>query len=291
VENVDLRVPYLGFAPNGLQQSGSDGDLKYYSLQVTVRKQFSHGFQMQGAYTWARAFTNLQANITATGNGQNLDSGDPSNAAQQYGLDTGYRPQRFVINYSWDIPYTKTDGFAGKLLGGWNLSGVTTIQDGQPMNITDIAGGSIYCGGCQAAFSNVQSRAEMAVGATYANVPTAGGVEARLGGVSGGPGYFNASAFGALPVIGDGTGWGNSGIGIIQGPGQFNFDVALIKTTRVGGLSENATLQFRSEFFNLFNHPQFANPVSTDVTQVNFGWITATSVNPRLIQFALKYNF
>jgi hypothetical protein len=92
-------------------------------------------------------------------------------------------------------------------------------------------------------------------------------------------------------VIGDGTGWGNSGIGIIQGPGQFNFDVALIKTTRVGGLSENATLQFRSEFFNLFNHPQFANPVSTDVTQVNFGWITATSVNPRLIQFALKYNF
>jgi len=159
------------------------------------------------------------------------------------------------------------------------------------MNITDIAGGSIYCGGCQAAFSNVQSRAQMAIGATYANVPTAGGVEARLGGVSGGPGYINSSAFGALPVIGDGTGWGNSGIGIIQGPGQFNFDVALIKTTRVGGLSENATLQFRSEFFNLFNHPQFANPVSTDVTQVNFGWVTATSVNPRLIQFALKYIF
>ncbi len=291
VENVDLRVPFLGFAPNGLQQSGSDGDLKYYSLQVTLRKQFSHGFQMQGAYTWARAFTNLQANISATGNGQNLDSGDPSNAAQQYGLDTGYRPQRFVINYSWDIPYKRTNGFAGKLLGGWNLSGVTTIQDGQPMNITDIDGGSIYCGGCQAAFSNVQSRAEMAVGATYADVPTAGGVEARLGGVSGGPGYINSKAFGALPVIGDGTGWGNSGVGILLGPGQFNFDAALIKTTRVGGLSENATLQFRSEFFNLFNHPQFANPVSTDVTQVNFGWITATSVNPRLIQFALKYIF
>jgi len=171
------------------------------------------------------------------------------------------------------------------------LTGVTTVQSGQPLTVFDSRGGSIYCGGCQAAFSNVQSRAQLAPGATYADVPTQGGVEARLGGISGGPGYINAAAFGALPVIGDGTGFGNSGIGILRGPGQFNFDAAAIKTTRVGGLREDATLQFRAEFFNIFNHPQFANPVSTDVSQPNFGWITATSVNPRLVQLALKYRF
>jgi hypothetical protein len=292
VANESLRVPFLGFAPNGLQQSGSDGDMKYNSLQITLRKQFSRGFQMQAAYTWARTFTNLQANgALATGNGVNLDSNNPNDARQQYGLSTGYRPQRLVVSYSWDIPYRSRNGLDGKLLGGWNLSGVTTVQSGQPLNVLDSQGGTIYCGGCSAAFSNVQSRAQMAAGATYADVPTSGGVEARLGGISGGPGYINAAAFGALPGIGDGTGFGNSGIGILRGPGQFNFDASAIKTTRVGGIRENATLQFRAEFFNIFNHPQFANPVSTDVSQPNFGWITGTSVNPRLIQFALKYVF
>ena len=191
VDNAALRVPFLGFAPNGLQQSGSDGDMKYNSLQVTLRKQFSHGFQMQGAYTWARTFTNLQANGALTsGNGVNLDSNNPNDPRQQYGLSTGYRPQRLVVNYTWDLPFRSQKGLAGKLLGGWNLSGVTTIQSGQPLNVLDTRGGSIYCGSCTAAFSNVQSRAQIAPGMTYANVPTTGGVEARLGGLSGGCGYF-----------------------------------------------------------------------------------------------------
>ena len=106
-EDISLRVPFLGFAPNGLQQSGSDGDMKYNSLQVTVRKRFSHGFTMQAAYTWARAFTNLQAN-----GGTNLDSNNPTNAAQQYGLNPEYRPQRFIVNYNWDIPYRGHEGSA-----------------------------------------------------------------------------------------------------------------------------------------------------------------------------------
>ena len=312
VDNATLRVPFLGFAPNGLQQSGSDGDMKYNSLQVTLRKQFSHGFQMQGAYTWARTFTNLQANGALTsGNGVNLDSNNPNDPRQQYGISTGYRPQRLVVNYTWDLPFRSQKGLAGKLLGGWNLSGVTTIQSGQPLNVLDTRGGSIYCGSsCTAAFSNVQSRVQIAPGMTNANVPSAGGVEARLGGLSGGCGYFactlNAAgvptsftAFTTIPIVGatpgvtgsGGTGFGNSGIGILTGPGQFNFDASLIKNTRVGGIHEDATLQFRAEFFNIFNHPQFQNPVSTDLSQANFGWITGTSVNPRLIQFALKYVF
>jgi hypothetical protein len=142
---------------------------------------------------------------------------------------------------------------------------------------------------------------------TYANIATPGPIGDRLGGASGGPGNFNPAAFTTIPIIGatpgvpgtGGTGWGNSGIGPILGPGQFNFDAALGKSTRVGGVHEGAQLLFRAEFFNLFNHPQFGNPigagstspVANNIALSNFGQITALSVNPRLIQLALKYIF
>jgi hypothetical protein len=273
VSNASLRVPYLGFAPNGLTQAGPDGDDKFNSLQVTVRKQMSHGLTLQAAYTWSRSFTTVP-----------LTSNDPNNSRQQYGLNTGYYPQRLAVNYSWDLPFGNPEGFKGKLVNGWNLSGVTIVQDGQPLTITDTRGGTIFG-------SVSTSRAEFAAGMGNANVATAGGVEARLGGsILGGPGYFNKAAFGTTPVIGNGTGYGNSGIGINPGPGQFNWDLSLAKMTKVGGLREDATLQFRTEFFNVFNHAQFNNP-AVNVALGSFGQITSTSVNPRLIQFALKYAF
>jgi hypothetical protein len=91
-----------------------------------------------------------------------------------------------------------------------------------------------------------------------------------------------------LPQIGNGTGWGNSGVGIFLGPGQFNFDTSLTKTTRI---SEKHIVQLRAEFFNFFNHTQFASPATAVSSPGTFGQITATTVNPRVIQFALKYNF
>jgi hypothetical protein len=105
--------------------------------------------------------------------------------------------------------------------------------------------------------------------------------------------YLNKAAFGTVPTIGNGTGYGNGGYGAILGPGQFNMDATLQKTTRVGGLREDANIVFRAEFFNMLNHAQFANPTTAQL-QVNnssFGQITSTSVNPRLIQFGLKYVF
>jgi len=63
------------------------------------------------------------------------------------------------------------------------------------------------------------------------------------------------------------------------------------KVTTVGGIREDGTLVFRTELFNVFNHPQFSNPAVVDVSKANFGQISSTSVNPRLIQFALKYQF
>lgn len=153
----------------------------------------------------------------------------------------------------------------------------------------------------------------MCAGKTYADIATSGGIESRLGGYSGGPGYFNASAFCPAPAImPDGvtlttqeacptcaTLFGNSGVGILRGPGQFNFDTTLSKQFRV---TESSNLQFRAEFFNLLNHPQFngISPGSGTGGTTSFlpqpfnagaSTITNTSVNPRVIQLALKYVF
>jgi hypothetical protein len=76
----------------------------------------------------------------------------------------------------------------------------------------------------------------------------------------------------------------------VTGPGQFNWDAAILKTTTVGGITENARLDFRAEFFNALNHPQFANP-GLAIGSASFGQITSASVAPRLIQFGLKYSF
>ena len=290
VVNARLRAPYLGISPTGLQIADTNGDSKFNSFQATVRKQLSYGLTFQAAYTFSRAFTTQNGPAT----GPNL--GNPLDLRQQYGPNAQYRPHRVITNYSWDIPGRNLTGFAGKVLGGWTLAGVTTIQSGQWMSITDTRGGAIY--GMSSAAAVVTSRAQMASGATYKDIITPGPVSNRLGGASGGPGYFNRAALTTIPIVGvdpnvpgtGGTGWGNSGVGIILGPGQANFDATLSKMTRVGGIHENANLQFRAEFFNVFNHPQFSNPAN-NLANANFGQITSSSVNPRLIQLALKYIF
>jgi hypothetical protein len=310
--NVLYRVPYLGYQAVGVRGTAFDAYANYNSMQVTVRKQFSHGFTFQGAYTWSRALT-VEYNNVANSN----YAGD---LGQQYGPAAFNRPQRFITNYSYDLPLGTHDGVLQKVLGGWNVSGVTVIQGGSLMTIADQTAGTLYgtSGTSQAGFG----RAQIAPGATYDDIATSGSVEDRLGGASGGPGWFNKAAFVAPPAMSPtgtiyysaagnsgqtqcaaanpgitcGTLFGNAGTGIIKGPGQFNFDISILKTTRI---LEHHVLQFRGEFFNAFNHPQFTNPNYgqgaiyglPNFAAGNFGQITSTSVNPRVIQLALKYTF
>jgi hypothetical protein len=310
--NVLFRVPYLGYQAVGVRGTAFDAYANYQSMQVTVRKQFSHGVTFQGAYTWSKTMS-VEYNDVANSN----YAGD---LGQQYGPAVFSRPQRFVANYSYDLPFGKHPGAMQKVLGGWNVSGVTVVQGGSPMTIADQTAGTLFgtSGTSQAGFG----RAQLAPGATYADIATSGGVEERLGGASGGPGWFNKAAFvpppamspsgvvynsvagssgqaqcaAANPGITCGTLFGNTGTGIIQGPGQFNFDISILKTTP---LFERHTLQFRAELFNAFNHPQFTNPNFgqgavyglPNFAAGNFGQITSTSVNPRIIQLALKYIF
>jgi hypothetical protein len=301
VANAGLRVPILGFAPNGLTSIESYGFSMYNGLQVTVKRQLSHGIQFQGAYTWGKNLTDVEGvgfqSVFLGGDG---NSNDPNNRHQRRGPADFDRAQRFVFTYLWEIPHPAGESFVNrKLLSGWALSGVTTFQSGLPLTITDPVGGSIFG-------SASTSRAQLCPGFSQAQAATSGGVESRLNG------YFNPAAFATaavpdlagcpFPQIGDGTDYGNTGRAAFRGPHQANFDASLTKSTKVGGLSEGAMLEFRTEFFNAFNHPQFANPgtslnIAFDPTTKqptlagNFGRIGATSVAPRLIQFGLKYSF
>ena len=183
--------------------------------------------------------------------------------AQQYGPAYFSHPQRFIINYSYDLPFGQHKGGLGLLANGWNVSGVTTVQDGVPLTISDSAIGTAYGTG---GFGIM--RAQMCPGATYGNIATPGGIDSRLGGGNGGPGYLNtmrSAPVSPLPIPRRPVPslFGNTGQGIILGPPQFNFDISILKNFR---MSERQSVQFRTEFFNAFNHPQFLPPGNISAT-------------------------
>jgi hypothetical protein len=281
--NAPLRVPYLGLVPTALRLANDDS-YKFKSLQASVRKQLSRGLQLQGSYTWSRAFITAPYGVNTY-----------PYLIHQYEPNNNYRPHRFVLNYLWNLPLGHPQGIAGKLAEGWAWSGVVTIQNGYPITITDGTGGSVFCGGNGCAGNGLTATANFCPGMGVQNVSTKGTLQERVtSGLTGGPGYFNGKTQGvfcAQPLVpgagNSGTLFGNAAGGIILGPGQNNWDTSISKTTRI---RERQSVQFRAEFFNAFNHPQFALP-NQSLSGGSPGQITGTSVSPRIIQVALKYSF
>jgi hypothetical protein len=260
----------MGETPTALADNEFAGTSWYHSMQATLREKGSHGLSFQIAYTFSKAENN-----TTLFNDQN-------NLAIDWGRATFDRTHRFVANFDYELPtHFQTGTWRSAMLSGWSLTGIVVVQSGLPMTLTDPRGGSVFGG---AGISTLT----VCPGASAADLATSGRVQSRL------TGWFNTSPgiICAPPVIGsDGSrGYGNTGPSIVNGPGQFNTDFSLGKTTTVGGIREDAELAFRIEFYNAFNHPQFANPGTTFGT-ANFGVITQTSVAPRLIQFGFKYIF
>jgi hypothetical protein len=277
--NVALRVPYLGVSPTSAYDQ-TNSNYKYNSLQVTMRKQLSKGLQLQAAYTYARGFEQSPQGVNTY-----------PYIIQTYSPEYFVRPQRLVINYVWNLPLGHQQGFLGKVTDGWTWSGVTIFQDGNPLDFSDSTAGSI--------FGATSGNATLCPGMTAANIATSGSTLQRISnGLNGGDGWVNSSAFCAAPAIGNGTGFGNLGQGLILGPGQNNWDMSLEKLTKI---RESKSVMFRVEFFNAFNHPQFASYLNdsdpTDRLKANggtgngFGVINAMSVNPRVMQLALKFLF
>ena len=278
VANIAQRVPIQGFTAPGLTQIENSGGAWYNGLEASLTKRFSRGLQFQASYTFSKALDTNGLDLNSSGIGALLgNNNDPSGG---YGRAIFDRTQRFVLSYVYEFPIaSKRAGLAGKVLGGWAIGGVTTIQTGQALTITATNANSV--------FGITNNRAQLAANCTFAGLTTSGGVSQRVSN------YFNRACFAAFPIIGDdgrATGYGNSGSGIVEGPGQNNTDIALFKKTPLRWPNESANLEFRAEFFNAFNHSQFANP-GLVVTASNFGQITATSVSPRILQFALKLNF
>ena len=218
---------------------------------------------------------------TVQGTGQNAvfvggngNSNDPNDRSQRWSPAGFDRTHRMVIISLWRLPNPSGGAVLRHAASNWSVSGVATLQSGLPLTVTDPRGGSIF------GFAST-SRAQLCPGVTYADISTSGSVGSRVNN------YFNPAAFCAVPVIGNGTGYGNSGAGIVRGPDQNNIDLSITKTFKV---AERHTFEFRSEFFNALNHVQYSTP-GTAFGTASFGVIGSTSVAARLIQFALKYNF
>jgi len=276
LENVGMRVPIVGFTPDGLRGQINSGMTLYNGLEVTVRKQLSHGLQLQGAYTFSKTLTDVLAGVGSI----KAYGGIPQSTVNDgRGLAENSRPNRFVLSYLYKFPVVHGGTEAmGKVLSGWELSGVTTVQSGNPLTLMDSRAGSIY-GADDTSF--FYQPANFCPGSSNHSLATSGSIENRLND------YINMGAVCPPPVIGDGTGYGNIGRGALRGPDQNSWDISLGKITKI---TEFSNLEFRAQFFNAFNHPQFANPL-VDAGAPGLGTINSTSVSPRLIQFALKYNF
>ena len=268
--NINSRRSYLGFSSISLAQEIFIAN--YNALQVLLLRRMSHGLQFQVAYTFSKTLTDDTGNGTFPGTGGT--SGDASHPLQAYGPASFETPQRTVASFIWQIPGT-AKGVIHQITSGWTLSGVVSLQSGQPLSFSDTAFTNIYGG---------TGRAQLCPNINSSLIVTPGRIESKLNN------YFNTSAVNcAPPVIGNGYDWGNSGVGIVLGPGQRSADLSVGRSFKMPKI-ERSNLQFRAEFYNAFNHPSFSAP-GTSASSTSFGQITSTSVAPRLVQFGLKYLF
>lgn len=211
---------------------------------------------------------------------------DQLNARDSRGLSDFDRRHRFVTSFVYQFPfYAHAQGFTGAALRGWEISGVLTLQSGLPMTPVDSAGGSAF------SFSSPNlATPTFASGFSCANASAPGGTESRLAN------WLNPGAFVPNAVIplsdgsaGDATGLGNVPRNCFIGPTQKNMDFTVGKSFK---LTERQNLRFRADFFNLTNHPSFANPSAFDIeSKSSFTAITQVIGTPRVIQFSLKWSY
>ncbi len=292
LENLLLRVPFIGFGAG----YDSIGDFmntyctseqncltnpyggkpywsRYNSVQFSANRRFFNALAFSAAYTWNRSIDNVGSSSGGRWISLNGPLGDFHNPA--VGLSDFNRTNVFTASYLYDLPRLKSaKGVLGAAVNGWSLSGVVIIESGLSFSVVNSAGGSIL-----GVNSGVGSLATFAPDMAASNVPISNPTLNH---------YFNTSAFGPPPVIGDGTGLGNTPRNFLTGPGFWNTDLAVSK---VFPIHEPATLEFRTEIFNLFNHPNFANPGSDYASPQSFGVISNTVSSPRILQLALRIRF
>lgn len=238
----------------------------YNSLQALFEKRFSHGLQFQASYTWSKTLDNASSFESAL---------NPLNFNATYGPSAYDARNRFVFNYVWDLPVPKFEGFKGKALDGWQVTGIISFQSGFPIRITS------------------QDDVEQLDSTFLFEAPGEPNLVApfqklnirKSGGFVFDPSIFDNDPTASGPALGT---IGNSPRTICCGPGLNNWDISFNKTTQ---LTERFGMEFRGDFFNVWNHAQFYS-VDGDVTDQGstFGQVQHVR-DPRLIQLALKFRF
>lgn len=256
------RRPFFRIAPNvtDINQRNGDGDSYYHSLQVKVEKRFSDGFQMLASYTLSKSIDTVSSVIYPF-----------FDKLLNRGLSAGFKavdyPQNLVLSYTYELPvgpgkpyWSAGPGVVQRLVGGWSINGITTFRSGEPL-VINVATSRLNTG--------TGNRANI----TCTKVARPKRVER----------WFDTGCFADPPPFV----FGNSGIGHVRGPGLVNWDFSLFKKTAI---DERRFIEFRAEFFNLFNNPHFANPNTTFGTG-QFGRISSTILTPREIQLGLRFLF
>jgi hypothetical protein len=276
--NVPLRVPVPGIRPDALREMEAEGESWYSGLEVSLTKRLSHGLQFLASYTFSKSLDTDGSEINGISAANTLPLGNQNSPSQRWGRSSIDRPQRFVLSATWALP-SPSHGIQHAVFGGWDLGAVTTIQSGTALTIAYTNANNV--------FGISEDRAQLSGSCTNQVIVTGGPIGSKLSN------YFNESCFTTPPVIGaDGiaTAFGNSGTGIVDGPGQANLDLALTKAVEVAWPREKSSVEFRAEFFNALNHPQFASP-DTNFSSPTFGVISSTAVNARVGRLAVRLSF
>jgi len=291
--NAIARTPTPGLnGYSGYQIFANDASSIYDSLQTTLSRRWTHNY-VQIAYTFSKDIDTTSTGNTAFNTAYNSET----TLDDSRGLSDFDRPHRLTATYVYDLPvFPNGSGLVRTTLGGWSISGVTTIQSGVPISVYDSAAGTGFLG----QGSSPDIGASLTPGFTVSEGYTSGSIQQRVNG------YLNPAAFTPAPLLYPTqcatdanfctTDFGDLGRNAYRGPHEQNWDISFIKHFRLG---ERNDLRFTADFFNAWNHTNFANPAVTDIetyaanptSSSPFGKIVSTEGNPRLIQFSLRWAF
>lgn len=243
----------------------------YNSFQASLEKRFSHGVQLQAAYTFSKSL-DWASSFEETVN--------PFDYKASRALSLFNSAQRFVINYVWDLPMRKYSGFKGKVLDDWQLSGIIQMQSGFPIRIqtqddTELISSLFFLGAGAPQLHGPLQIVNPKVVQTF-NTYNYGPVSGHY--------YLNADQTKFTdPTLGT---FATTPRSVCCGPGENQWDITVSKRIAV---TESKYFQFRADIFNLFNKTQFVNP-DGNFSDSTFGQVQQAR-DPRLVQFALKFYF
>ncbi len=261
-QTIQQRRP-MGQYFTSLSLMKTIGIANYNALVVSVEKRASHGLTALGGYRRSRCLDELSQLSYGS---DDYISTDPS---FNYGPCNYNITSQGTLSYVYQLATFNSLGVVGRyLLSGWQNSGILTLRSGLPYSITS---------GLDNSTSGIGSDLADIVG--YPNLPGNRSTSQKLGE------WFNTQAF-APNALGT---FGNSGRNPLAGPGFWNLDFSMVKSFPISKV-ESSRLDFRGDFFNLFNHTNFGNPSSSMSNPSSFGRISSAQ-SPRIIQLALKYHF